>query len=286
MTWHLTSDADRYARHVLDLLIADPEANTVPLTVLDSVRAGQRFSETDPLFGWYVAGGTAIGAFSVTPPFGVLLAELPEGSEPALAAALRQRGTAVPDVFGTVDAAGRFVASWTAGTDLRTEVVMRHRLYRLDALTPPVAPPAGHPRVAMPVDLDLVMDWALRFQLEAEASDAMPQREMYQRRVELGLLWLWQDEAGEPVSLAARNVAVAGVSRIGPVYTPPRFRSRGYAAAVTAACTQDALDCGARQVVLFTDLANPTSNEIYQRLGYRPLDDRVIVRFSEGRAPR
>jgi predicted GNAT family acetyltransferase len=79
--------------------------------------------------------------------------------------------------------------------------------------------------------------------------------------------------------MASRNVTVAGVSRIGPVYTPPASRRHGYGAAVTAACTQDALDRGARQVVLFTDEANPTSNGIYQQLGYRALDERVILRF-------
>ena len=79
--------------------------------------------------------------------------------------------------------------------------------------------------------------------------------------------------------MAARNITVAGVSRIGPVYTPPAFRRHGYGAAATAACTQDALERGARQVVLFTDQANPTSNGIYQRIGYRALDDRLILRF-------
>ena len=125
------------------------------------------------------------------------------------------------------------------------------------------------------------MRWLVEFHDEAEASAATPQREIYERRAELGLLWLWQDEQRTPVSMASRNVTVAGVSRIGPVYTPPQHRRHGYASAVTAACTQHALDCGASQVVLFTDLANPTSNAIYQQIGYQGLDERVILRFVE-----
>ena len=66
-----------------------------------------------------------------------------------------------------------------------------------------------------------------------------------------------------------------GMVRVGPVYTPPEHRRRGYGAAVTAAASQHALDAGAVQVVLFTDLANPTSNSVYQRIGYRPGDDFV-----------
>jgi predicted GNAT family acetyltransferase len=123
------------------------------------------------------------------------------------------------------------------------------------------------------------MDWLAAFHHEAEPSSASPPREMYRQRVEFGLLWLWQDEQGSPVSMAARNVTVAGVSRIGPVYTPPDCRRHGYGAAATAACTQDALDHGASQVVLFTDQANPTSNGVYQRIGFRPRDDRSILRF-------
>jgi RimJ/RimL family protein N-acetyltransferase len=278
MTWSFTVDPERYAEHVLDLLCSRPDANTVALTVLETVRAGQRYSDLAPLFGWYRSGGAVTGAISLTPPYGVLLGELPPGSETELVSGLRERDAAVPDVIGTVDATGRFATAWTAGTDLGVELAMRQRLYTLDGVRPPT-PPAGEARLATPADLELVMAWVTRFHEEAEASSATPQREMYRRRIELGLQWLWQDEHGEPVSMAGRNIMVAGVSRIGPVYTPPELRGRGYGAAVTAACTQDALDCGASQVVLFTDEANPTSNGIYQRIGFRALDDRLILRF-------
>ena len=71
--------------------------------------------------------------------------------------------------------------------------------------------------------------------------------------------------------------------RVGPVYTPPGLRGRGYGGAATAAVSQAALGAGAREVVLYTDLANPTSNALYQRLGYRPVEDRVVLSFEPGR---
>jgi predicted GNAT family acetyltransferase len=89
----------------------------------------------------------------------------------------------------------------------------------------------------------------------------------------------WEDDAGAPVSLAARTATAAGVARVAPVYTPADQRRRGYGAAVTAACTADALARGASEVVLFTDLANPTANSIYQSIGFRPIGDRRVVRF-------
>jgi predicted GNAT family acetyltransferase len=68
-------------------------------------------------------------------------------------------------------------------------------------------------------------------------------------------------------------------ARVGPVYTPPESRRRGYAGAITAAISRRALDDGAPQVSLFTDLANPISNGVYQRLGYVPVEDRQILEF-------
>jgi predicted GNAT family acetyltransferase len=67
------------------------------------------------------------------------------------------------------------------------------------------------------------------------------------------------------------------MARVAPVYTPPSLRGRGYAGAVTAAVSQAALDAGATEVVLYTDLANPVSNSVYQRLGYRPVEDRLML---------
>lgn len=83
-----------------------------------------------------------------------------------------------------------------------------------------------------------------------------------------------------PVSLAGVTRQVVGMIRVGPVYTPPGFRGHGYASAVTAAASQRAREAGAKEVLLYTDLANPTSNSIYQQIGYRPVEDRVVLAFS------
>jgi predicted GNAT family acetyltransferase len=82
------------------------------------------------------------------------------------------------------------------------------------------------------------------------------------------------------VSMAGLTRQVAGTIRVGPVYTPPGLRRRGYAGAVTAAVSRAALDAGADEVLLFTDLANPTSNSLYQRLGFQPVEDRVLMSFA------
>jgi predicted GNAT family acetyltransferase len=79
--------------------------------------------------------------------------------------------------------------------------------------------------------------------------------------------------------MVMRTVPVAGVVRIRYVFTPPALRGRGFAGAATAAACLAARRDGASEVVLFTDLANPTSNGLYQRLGFRPVHDRTVVTF-------
>ena len=89
----------------------------------------------------------------------------------------------------------------------------------------------------------------------------------------------WED-GGAAVSMAGFGGRTPNGVRIGPVYTPPELRGRGYASALTAALTQRLLDGGLRFCFLFTDLANPTSNSIYQRIGYEPVSDFDFWSFS------
>lgn len=279
MGWTFTDDPEVFATTTLPLLMAEPVSNTVALTVLDSLRVGHRYSEQPVTLAWYGERGEVTGAVLRTPQFGLLLARLPAGSEDGLVEQLRARGIAVPDANGTAEAVRRFSSCWIAGTDLSTEPVFQHRLFRLEQLVPPAPMPAGSARLARRTDLDLVMDWMHAFHEEAEPRAGAPSRAMYERRIEEELTWLWLDPEGRTVSTASRNVTIAGVSRVGPVYTPPEHRQHGYAAGVTAVCTRHALDTGGEQVVLFTDRANPTSNGIYQRLGYRPIEDRLVLRY-------
>ena len=118
-----------------------------------------------------------------------------------------------------------------------------------------------------------MVEWYLAFIAESdieETPDAA--RRSAISRIERNLLSVWDDD-GAPVSLIGRTVAVAGVPRIGPVYTPPALRGRGYASTAVAALSRRLLDRGARRVVLFTDLGNPTSNKIYAEVGYRRVAD-------------
>lgn len=194
--------------------------------------------------------------------------------------ALHERGVWVPSVNGEEDVVDRFSSEWTAGTPTQASTTMRERLYALGELRAPNPAPPGRARLASREDGGVAVGWLRDFQAEVGAH-RFDVSEMVTVRIDAGLLWLWEDGDGRVVSLAGRHRAAAGVARVGPVYTPPEHRRRGYGAAVTAACTASALEQGAELVVLFTDLGNPTSNAIYQQIGYQRLGDRKTVHFTE-----
>jgi predicted GNAT family acetyltransferase len=276
MGWQFTDDPATYAHHVWDLLVADPARHTVSLTVAAAARTGFRWSDDPMLFGWHSDGG----AVSLTPPHELLLAEVPDGTLDQLIAELREQRAVLPGVNGEVPLVERFVAAWTAGTPLRHRVTLRLRLFRLGALMPPDPPPPGAARAATRDDLEIAARWLRAF--EDETGVVRTNVEAGAReRLDDGRLWLWLNEAGEPTSLAARTATAVGVARVAPVYTPPEHRRRGYGAAITAAITADALARDAEHVVLFTDVENPTTNAIYQQIGFRPIGDRCTVHFHD-----
>jgi predicted GNAT family acetyltransferase len=158
---------------------------------------------------------------------------------------------------------------------------MAQRIHRAESAVQPQGVP-GAMRRADERDRPLLVEWS-----EAFAAEAVPHApagdadEMVRERL-AGVagagLFLWE-HGGRPVSLAGCAGRTPNGIRVGPVYTPPDFRGHGYASALTAALTRTLLDGGRRFCFLYTDLANPTSNRIYERIGYRPVSDVDEYRF-------
>jgi len=276
--WRFTDDVGIYAQHTWELLAVQPAQHTVALGIIESLRAGHRWSAAPPVFAWYADGPRVRGAVCMTPPMELVLAAVPQDTTAELVAALRAESVGVSGVNGAVADVERFAQAWVAGTALRPTTAFRQRLYVLGTLRAPQRPPGGRARQGTADDLEVALRWLRAFQAEVGVPATDVER-WARSQIDGGRLWFWEDDEGSRVSVAARTAPAAGVARLAPVYTPPEHRRRGYGAAVTVACTADALDCGAEHVVLFTDLANPTSNAIYQQIGYRPLSDRRVVRF-------
>jgi RimJ/RimL family protein N-acetyltransferase len=317
MGWFTTVAVDEFLAQAGEFLGAEPARNTVILSVTENLRlkvaagpppahpVGRGGAEGDsehgtvpghdePWFGWwrpasYEAAANRTGrntvaiairgAFMHTPGFPVFLTSM--GSEAAgeLASLLVAAGRQVPGVNAETQAAEAFANAWRHRTGDAVTVHLRTRLFRLDALTRPDPAPEGTSRVAAERDRDLLVEWFGAFSREIDEPAAHDHAAAVGERLSYGGIMIWEAR-GAPVSIAGMTRAVGGMVRVGPVYTPSALRRRGYAGGVTAAVTQAALDAGATQVVLYTDLANPTSNALYERLGYRPVQDRVVLSFA------
>jgi GNAT superfamily N-acetyltransferase len=280
-------DPAAFLRDVEDVLAQDPVVTTVVSTVTQRVAAAdERGEPRGDHPHWWVAvreGGHVVGVAMRTAPFGpypLYLLPMPEESARALARALHERGEEVAAVNGALPATEHFadeVARLSGGT---ARVHEHMRLWEAPEVATPDLPP-GLLRAARAEDVDLAVAWWNAFGADAAEQAGRPgevhggeriEAGPMARRIADGLVWLWEDETGRVVHLTAHNPPAYGVARVGPVYTPREARGRGYASATVAAVTQRILDQGVR-ACLFTDQANPTSNKIYEAVGYRPVVD-------------
>jgi GNAT superfamily N-acetyltransferase len=271
VSWRLTADLDEYLALAGPFLAARPVEHTLLLSVTDTLRRrGLRaFGEDAPLFGWWVDDGGVAGAFLHTPPWGLVLTALPPAAVPALVDALARRS--LPSVNGEA----AVVSAFAAARGGPATVKRRERLYRLGKLVEPQLSPPGRAIPAAEVPRELLVEWVGAFQIEIGESADTAARVVDNR---LDGLRVWERD-GAPVCLAGATPPVAGTTRIGPVYTPPGDRGRGYAGALTAAVCREALATGVEAVALFADVDNATSTGLYTRLGFAPLQDRLYVVF-------
>jgi hypothetical protein len=225
-----------------------------------------------------VRSGPAIVLAAIrTPPYNLVLSEVDEPRAlSALAGALADLN--LPGVVGPKGHAGTFAEHWCRAAGHRPYLAIAERIFRLTAVQPPPKP-TGRLRLAGPDDRAILIDWFEAFGREALPADSPPlDSDLVDRRIAQGGIYLW-DDAG-PVSLAAVGARTPNGARVGPVYTPPELRGRGYASACVAGASQAQLDAGLTYVFLFTDLANPTANHIYQAIGYEPVRDVDSWRFA------
>lgn len=283
--WHLTHDLDAFLDRAGDFLASRPDLHTVPLTVLDGLRRRglHMFGEEDPVFGVLEQPDGEVGAvFFRTPPYWINITPLTEEQAEALAARLASAGHRLPGVSAESATAAAFAAAWQRRTGAEARLRRRERLYRLGELAAPAPLPAGAPRVAGPADRARLIAWFEEFGESIGEGNRQDSGAWADARTSRGGVTFWETPDGTPVSMAGVTPEVAGQVRVVPVYTPAEQRGRGYAGAATAEVSRAALASGAAEILLFTDLADPTSNGLYQRIGYRPVADFAVHGFHAG----
>ncbi len=272
----LTNDAGEFRDAVFDTLRADPVLNTVMLTAVAQRAAGE-FADGPPATYARLLGddGALITTAMRTPPHFVLLSA---GTTPEqaveLADAMAGECADAIGVHAVREAAVAFAERWKVLLGKEFRLGRENRLHRLGTLTVPEVP--GSARLAVEDDLPLLVDWLNGFVGDVGDHEIAVDDEA-RRQIAGGGLWFWCD-GGEPVSMAAHKPPVHGAARIGPVYTPPASRGRGYGSAITAHVSRMLRDDG-HEVCLHTDISNPISNKIYAAIGYLPVADFVIYEF-------
>lgn len=278
------------------VLAEQPVLSTVIAGIAERIQAQARASVPWPegVPCWFATiheGDRIVGTAMRTAPFGsypAYLMPMPDDAVHLLARTLLDRGESVLAANGALPAVQVFCQDMAAATGRRAVVAQHTRLFELGDLVEP-RPVAGSLRPARPEEQDLVGSWYDAFMVDADeqagrepgsSAHESPSPEELARRIGTGRMYVWVDEHDVPVNVTAATTPAYAVSRIGPVYTPREQRGRGYASAAVYEVSRLLREAGERPC-LFTDQANPTSNKIYEAIGYRRLVDMANLQVEE-----
>ncbi len=231
---------------------------------------------TTPYLAAVIDGERVVGAALRTPPWRIVLSVF-DADAVAVAEALAGdlAGMELPGMVGPTESTAAFASAWATRTGATVRLTRHERSFRLRHVIPP-RPTPGHMVRGSAEHRAILAAWSQAFEEEAHVGSPNPtDHDATAERWIRGIgrtAWLWIDE-GRPVSLAGVGGLTPHGIRVGPVYTPPELRGRGYASNLVAEASQLQLDGGRQFVFLFTDLANPTANRIYQSIGYEPVID-------------
>ena len=294
-TLEFHDDPQEFLKAARAHLAADPVTSTVVASIAErAVREDAAGVEHDLPYRWWVLLrddlGEVAGVGMRTAPFApypLFLLPMPGDAAAALAHVLHARGERVEGVNGALPAARTCAGELARLQGLTAETSMHTRLHEATAVVRPRGA-AGAMRLPREDEAELALAWFEAFARDADEQagrepgsvhDLTEDLDGIRRRIAEERLWFWVDEDDRPVHVTGHNLPAFGAARIGPVYTPHEHRGRGYAANTVAAVTQRILDGGAR-ACLYTDQANPTSNQLYAALGYEPVVDMADLRLA------
>ena len=264
-------DATSFLGQARDFLLAREAQHNLILGLSSRLRTEPRLYGEDPYFATVLDGDRVVGVTMRTPPHNLILSMIDDDRALELIADdARAVFGSLPGVVGPKEPVAKFAQLWPESA----EIGIRQRVYCASHATPPEGVP-GSMRPYEDHDRDQLIAWMDAFVEEALPTPPPESGEHWLERTVAGPdsgVVLWIDE-GRAVSFAGYGGLTPNGIRVGPVYTPPELRRRGYASALTAELTRMLLDGGREFCFLFTDLANPTSNSIYQRIGYEPVSD-------------
>jgi uncharacterized protein len=258
-------------------------ANSLALGISGQLVKHPEWFSSAPVFRTGEENGRLVLATVMTPPNNLTVSSgrwVPsdDGIRQFMEALFRE-GWKLPGVSGPAELAGRFAEEWNELSGTHHRVDERLRIYELKEVVIPSSG-RGNLRAAGAGDFEIVAKWwhAARMEMFGK-SEASEDRLTAKYRIDDGDVFLWDDDG--PVSMACRTRPTRRGISVGMVYTPPEARRRGYATACVAELSRTLLRSGWDFCSLFADILNPVSNNIYQKIGYRPIGEFTVYTFEE-----
>lgn len=270
------TDARDFCERVLPYLMQHEAENNLIIGILLRLADGTgKWGDEPPVLCAIEAAGQVVAAGLQTPPHYLQLTRMDKAMLECIADYLHATGHVLPGVLGPVEVVNSFAASWSAETGTHATIEKGMGIYQLNKVIVPEYP-GGRQQLASEEDIPLLLEWLRDFYHDTGLPE-QENEELIRKALADEHYYLWKDPV--PVSLAAFCGPTPNGMRINTVYTPPEKRGKGYASANVAALSQHLLNNGRQFCYLFTDLANPISNSIYQKIGYRRVCDFSSFRF-------
>jgi predicted GNAT family acetyltransferase len=268
---HQFQDAKEFYARVKEYLLQQEALHNLLLGICHTlINHPERFDEI-PYLATVESDAEIVAIAMKTPPRPLLLSKIKNlQAVDLLAKDLYISEKSLPGVNAPTEEAKAFAAAWHSLTDQSYELALALRTFQLEKVQN-ISPVTGYFRRATENDRELLINWHEAFSLEALGNIPIESKRWVEWVLQQQNAYLWQDEV--PVSIACCSGITPHGARIGLVYTPPEYRRRGYATACVAALSQTLLNRGNQFCFLFTDLANPTANHIYQEIGYQSVGD-------------
>ncbi len=277
------TDTTSYSNRVIDFLLLCEADNNLLFGILEKIVINPHcYGEIGPnLFTVEDDGKIELVAFQ-TPPYNLVISQVDDlETVDLLANELYKINDKLPGVVGVKGVSSRFANRWKERSGADYKIAMNERIYQLTGVDH-----SGMDRFEL-LQADeikhqaLVVNWSMQFHQEA-IGDIPGGNELFKKQIisdiKNGKIYLLRD-GDLIVSMAKYSGNTPNGGLLNLVYTPIQYRKNGYASECVAKVSQKILDGGKDRCFLFTDLANPTSNGIYQKMGYKAVCDVDMYSF-------
>ena len=278
-------DLNLYLQAVEEYLLKNEVKNNLPIGILYSLKDAEEDKTKDLFFSRVVDDNKNILLAIMTPPQNLIIVgednDKTTEAIKALIEYLSDNTIDIPGVIGEKILAEKFKKQWLIMRESEVELFMAQRIFKLTNLNQVEIASGLFRRVKLD-DLEIIKDWYISFNQESLSKkiDEEKARNHVRKAIESGRYYGWEKEC-RLVSIASRARNTKNAVAVNFVYTPEEYRGNGYATSTVAKLSQELLNEGYKYCCLFTDLANPTSNSIYKKIGYEPIADYLVYNFSD-----